>query len=143
MKVDMSPAGITARLHEMDDLWELSGKLMNAGRSNRPVATRGLQIYDSIREILVRDWDPFVIGNDENRRNDYDECIAPIYRILVGTRSKEELIEYLQLTERDEFGVGPFSAEELSPVVEKLLSLNVALEVDTNKRIAVKSLPQP
>lgn len=136
MKVDMSPAGITARLHEMDDLWVLSGKLMNAGSvfTNKPrVATRGLEIYDSIRQVLLCDWDPFVIGNDENRRNEYDICIAPLYRVLVGTRSKEELIQYLQLTERDEFGVGPSSTEELSPVAEKLLSLDVALNVDSNK----------
>jgi hypothetical protein len=117
----------------MDDLWLLSVKLVNAGkaipRTNRPTATWALEIYDSIRQVLIRDWDPLVIKNHKDRRNDYDECIAPLYRILLGTRSKDELIECLQRSERDEFGVGPYSREFLFPVAEKLLSLNVDLNV--------------
>ena len=61
MKVDMSPSGVTARLREMGDLWLLSVKLMNAGkqieRSPRKTARRALEIYDSIRTVLVEDWD--------------------------------------------------------------------------------------
>ena len=136
MRVDMSQAAVTARLREMDDLWFLSGGLVNAGKaipkSSRRTATKALEIYDSIRQVLIRDWDPLVVKNHKDRSNDYDECIAPLYRILVGTRSKDELVECLQRIERDEFGVGPYTVDRLFPVVEKLLSLSVSLNIDTD-----------
>ena len=109
MKVDMSPAGITARLHEMDDLWVLSGKLVNAGKgipvAKRRVATRGLEIFDSIRQVLLRDWDPIGIRGNDGLRDEYDAYIAPIYRILVGSRSRDELIGCLQRLEEEEIGI--------------------------------------
>jgi hypothetical protein len=129
MKVDMSPAGITARLHEMDDLWVLSGMLMNAckgiPRTKRRVATRGLEIYDSIRQVLLRDWDPIGIRDNGELSDEYDAYIAPVYRVLVGSRSRDELIGCLQRMEEEEIGVGPAEVEGLGSVAEKLLSLDV------------------
>lgn len=132
MIVDMSTAGITGRLREMDDLWLLSVKLMNAGKalpmSGRPIARRALQIYDSIRQVLLRDWDPIGI-KDENISDDYDAYIAPVYRILVGTRSENDLIDCLKKIESKEIGVDQVDAERLSTVVRKLLALSVNLDI--------------
>lgn len=131
MKVDMSRSGVTARLREMDDLWLLSVKLMNAGResakSNGRTATRALEIYDSIRTILVRDWDPIGIANESNLRDEYDAYIAPVYRILVGTRSENDLAQCLTRIEVDEIGLGPADPDRLLPVARKLLALSVNL----------------
>lgn len=129
MKVDMSPEAIAGRLRAMDDLWLLSLKLMNS-KLARPKTSRsrGLEIQDSIRQVLLQDWDPIDICCDPNVNDEYDAYIAPIYRILVGSRSEGALIECLRRIERDEISVGPAEPELLRPVAKKLLGLKVTLD---------------
>lgn len=128
-KTDMSREAVTHRLEQMEGLWMLSKALGDAKvvRKNVRKKNRGFEIQESIRQILVKDWDPIGICCDPNVADEYDAYIAPIYRILVGTRSESDLIECLQQIERNEIGVGPAEAERLRPVAEKLLELKVTL----------------
>ena len=136
MKVDMSAEGITSRLREMEDLWLLSMQLVSAGRSlPKPAAKpakQALKIFDSIRQVLIKDWDPIGIGDEKGLADEYDAYIAPIYRILAGTRSENDLIEQLKRIEADEIGVGPTNLESLRSVAQKLLSLSIKLDVREN-----------
>lgn len=132
MKVDMSAEGITSRLKEMDDLWLLSMNLVTAGRSlpmpkTKP-AKHALKIFESIRQVLVEDWDPLDIGDEEGLDDEYDAYVTPVYRIFVGSRSENDLIEQLGRIEADEIGVTPADVESLRPVAHKLLSLSVRLD---------------
>jgi hypothetical protein len=88
-------------------------------------ATRAAQIQDSIRQILHHDWNP--IGISELPEDEYDSCIAPVYRILTENRSEQELIECLFHMERDTIGMPCQSPEHLRPVARKLLELDVRL----------------
>jgi hypothetical protein len=87
---------------------------------------RAAKVQDSIRQILRHDWNPIgfagVLLEDE-----YDSYIAPVYRILAGSRSEQELIECLFCLERDAIGVPCESAEQLRPVARRLLELDVRL----------------
>jgi hypothetical protein len=133
MKVDMSATGITARLKEMDELWVLSMKLVSAGRSlpkpNTKPAKLALEIFGSIKQVLIRDWDPIGIGDEEVCGDEYDAYVAPVYRILIDSRSENDLIEELRRIEVDEIGVMPTDVERLRFVALKLLSLSVRLDV--------------
>src|SRR5262245_31071428 len=73
--------------------------------------TRAAQIQDSIRQVLLRDWNPIGCG-DPLPEDEYDRYIAPVYRILVGSRSEQELIDLLFHTERDTIGVSCESPEQ-------------------------------
>jgi hypothetical protein len=86
---------------------------------------RAAEIQDSIRQILYRDWNP--IGFSDLPSDEYDSYIAPVYRILAGSRSEQELIEYLFRTERDTIGLACESPELLRPVARRLLELDVRL----------------
>jgi hypothetical protein len=86
---------------------------------------RAAQIQDSIRKILYHDWNP--IGVSELPEDEYDAYIRPVYRILAGTRSEQELIEFLFRTERDTIGMSCESPEQLRPVARRLLELDVRL----------------
>jgi hypothetical protein len=84
------------------------------------------EIQDAIRRIFLHDWDPndvAGIGPDD----EYDSYIAPIYQILAGSRSEQELIGFLSRSERDFIGITYKSPEELRPLALKLLALNVKL----------------
>jgi hypothetical protein len=90
---------------------------------------RAAEIQDSIRQILYYDWSP--IGCvDLLPKDEYDSYIAPVYRILIGSRSEQELVEFLFQTARDTIGVADDTAEHLElcrPAARKLLELDVRL----------------
>jgi hypothetical protein len=87
---------------------------------------RAAKIQDSIRQILYHDWDPIGFG-EILPEDEYDSYIAPVNRILAGSRSEQELIELLFHTERDVIGSPCKSPEQLRPVAQKLLALDVNL----------------
>ena len=88
--------------------------------------SRAAKIQDSIRQILRHDWNPIGFG-DVLPEGEYDNYIAPVYRILTGSRSEQELIEYLFRTERDAIGVSCESPEQSRPIARRLLELDVRL----------------
>ena len=55
--------------------------------------SRAAEIQDSIRQVLYNDWHPIPVA--DLSRDEYDSFIAPVYRILVLSRSEQELIECL------------------------------------------------
>ena len=83
--------------------------------------------HDAIGRILLHHWDPLStagIGPDD----EYDPYIAPVHRILAGSRSEEELMQFLFLTARDTIGVDcemPEHLEQLRPIARKLLELDI------------------
>jgi hypothetical protein len=88
------------------------------------------EIQDAIGEVLMRHWDPIGVADVPEARGEYDSYIAPVYRILVGSRSEQELIEFLFRTARDILGspvVPGASGEYLRPVARRLLELDVRL----------------
>ena len=89
-------------------------------------AKRAAQIQDSIRQVLYYEWDPIGVsrlGPDD----EYDSYIGPVYGILAGSRSEQELIEYLCRTERDTIGLSCDSPERLRPVARSLLAIDISL----------------
>jgi hypothetical protein len=87
---------------------------------------RAAEIQDSIRQILFYGWDPIGV-RDFGHLDEYDSYIASIYRILASSRSEEELIKFLDWTERNTVGMPNNSREKLRPIAKKLLALNVKL----------------
>ena len=127
MKVDMSPEAISGRLEAMGQLWELSVELMRSkpAKERSEMRSRGLEIQDSIRKVLTQNWDP--LGVAKECTEEYDAYIAPVYRILVGTRSPGELVECLRRIEKDQIGTQHDNPEALATVAEKLLDLDVSI----------------
>jgi len=132
MKVDMSPEAVGARLRTMDELWLLSVKLMNSkplnGDGPAPKRSQALGIQDSISRILYQDWDPLGVNDYPETEDEYYAYIAPIYRVLVGSRSEDDLIQVLRRTAVEKMNVSAGSNEKLQLVCAKLLELKVTLD---------------
>ena len=82
------------------------------------------EIEDAIRQILLHEWKVFV----EPPHNEYDFIIPPIYQILVGSRSEQELSEFLYRTARDTFGVANDTTGHFElgrPIARRLLEIDV------------------
>jgi hypothetical protein len=88
------------------------------------------EIQNEIRQILRFDWNP--INIEDLPLDEYDSYIGPIYRILAGSRSEDELIKYLDKTAAETiFGMPEKSSdatrEALRPIAKRLLALNAKL----------------
>jgi hypothetical protein len=88
---------------------------------------RANEIQDSIRQILFREWDPIGVNDNPNLIDEYDSCIAPVYRILTGSHSENELIDYLSKAASDILAESCDAREQFRPVAKKLLALDVKL----------------
>jgi len=91
-----------------------------------PRDKRATEIQDSIRQILFREWDPIGLC-DYGPKDEYDSYIAPVYRILAGSRSEDDLIDFLHRTESETIGMPGGRRETLYQVARKLLTLDVRL----------------
>ena len=85
---------------------------------------RALEFHNSIRRILYHEWDPIGIAGAAPE-DEYDAYIAPVHGILAGSRSEQELVEFLFRTARDTIGVACDSPEQMRPVARRLLDLDV------------------
>ena len=88
---------------------------------------RAAEIQQSIRNVLIHQWDPIGVVDYITTDDEYDAYIAPVYRILVGSRSEDGLIAFLHFTERDAIGTATANPESLRDVARALLALNVKL----------------
>ena len=90
---------------------------------------RAAEVQDSIRQVLRHEWNPIGFA-DALPEDEYDSYIAPVYRILAGNRSEQELVEFLFRTGEDIMGATPTPSaeyENLRPVARRLLELDVRL----------------
>ena len=87
--------------------------------------SRAAKIQDSIRQVLYHDWHPIPVP--DLPEDEYDSYIAPVYRVLVGSRSEQELIDCLFRLERDAIDMSSESPEQLRPIARRLLELDVRL----------------
>jgi hypothetical protein len=95
---------------------------------DRSKQQRAVDIQNSIRQVLFLDWDPIGVNTNPKLNDEYDSYVAPVYRILTGNRSEDEVIEFLQKTERDQIGLASASAEHLRSGARKRLALDVKLQ---------------
>ena len=96
---------------------------MKAKKSARPA-----DIQTAIREILYQDWNPS--GLEDLMPEDVQaHYILPVLRIIVGSRSEKEMVEFLHRTGSGFGGVAADASveyEHLRPVARKLLKLKVS-----------------
>ena len=94
--------------------------------SNRNQKEKALEIQQSIRQILVYDWDPIGINAANPDDDEYDSYIGEIYRLLKSGASEYQIIERLYQFEISSMGLNG-NRERLKSVAEKLIKLNVSL----------------
>jgi hypothetical protein len=88
---------------------------------------RAREIQESIRQVLLRDWDPIGVSDVPEAQDEYDSYVGGVYRLLASGASEDEVIEHLQWIESDRMGLTAADPEELRVVAMRLAQLNVSL----------------
>ena len=84
-------------------------------------------IQQTIVELLMEHWDPIGVAGITEACGEYDSYVGPVYRILAGSRSEEELISYLSHVETKMMGLEPQSRKRLRAITSRLLALDVSV----------------
>lgn len=84
-------------------------------------------MQESIRDILLRDWDPIGINDVPEAQDEYDSYVGGVYRLLASHSSADEIIDHLFTIECQTMGLSSAGREKLRPVANRLLALNVSL----------------
>ena len=83
-------------------------------------------IISSVRTVLVNDWDPIEIGDNSNLFDEYDSYIGPIITMLRQNSTVEELVAFLEKTERTEMELSDVNIKRLHDVAVKLKNINIS-----------------
>ena len=81
-----------------------------------------LELYRGIDEILWNDWDPIGINLLPSSRDEYQNYIPVIFRMVMKSVSIQELEEYLDDVVRNRMGLRSIKKSN-QPVAKKIIEL--------------------
>ena len=80
-----------------------------------------------VREVLMQDWDPIGVRDAPEAQDEYDSYAAHIYTLLVTSRPRQEIFDYLWWLETEHMGLtGARQATE--QFAERLLRIPQEIE---------------
>jgi hypothetical protein len=87
---------------------------------------RARAVQESIREILLREWDPIGVRDIPEAQDEYDGYVGGVYRLLANGASVEEIAAHLASIQRDSMGISS-DAATLVPVARRLRNADIHL----------------
>ena len=88
---------------------------------------RARAIQESIRQVLLHDWDPLGVADEPSAQDEYDSYVGGVYRLLLSEASAQDIADHLWEIENDVMGILRPDPTVLEPVAEKLLGLDIRL----------------
>ncbi len=88
---------------------------------------RAGQIEESIRQVLLHDWDPIGVRDVPEAQHEYDSYVGGVYRLLVSGASEQQVADHLWRIETDAMGLSALDRARFAPVARKLRALDVKL----------------
>ena len=87
--------------------------------------SRAREIQESIRQVLLHDWDPIGVEDEPGAQGEYDSYVGALYRLLIRGASEREIADHLRGIEIDRMGISPVEPSHLLPVARKLKALDI------------------
>ncbi|MFN8641083.1 MAG: hypothetical protein U0802_05260 [Candidatus Binatia bacterium] len=88
---------------------------------------RAKEIQKSIRRVLLNSWDPLRVAGEPHARDEYDVCIAAVYRLLASGAPPEQVAQHLRQIADGWLGPAGRVGDADLRVARELCSLNVRL----------------
>lgn len=73
-----------------------------------------------IGDVLRNEWDPIGVGHVPEAHDEYDGYIPAIYNLVVGDKSRDEIVDYLCWLETEQIGM-PGDREGVERFADRLL----------------------
>lgn len=91
-----------------------------------PLEVKARAIQDSIRQILLREWDPIGVRNVAEAQDEYDGYVGGVYRLLANGASAQAVADHLARIQTEGMEL-PAKPEALLPVAVRLQQIDIAL----------------
>jgi hypothetical protein len=88
------------------------------------------QYHDSIRHILLYEWDPIGVGDVPEAQDEYDSYIGQIHGLLIRREPRQSLFDFLWWAVTENMGLSG-NRQHTEEIVEKLFQLRENLEHQT------------
>lgn len=82
-------------------------------------------IQESIRQVLLQDWDPIGINDIAEAQDEYDSYVGGVYRLLTSGGTEDAIIDHLYRIAADNMGLPVVDREDLRDVARKLRGLEI------------------
>ena len=89
--------------------------------------SRAREIQESIRDALMREWDPIGVKDVPEAQDEYDGYVGGVYRLLAAGASVRDVAEHLARIERDSMGVST-SPDQLMSVAAKVRQIDITIQ---------------
>ena len=78
---------------------------------------------DSLRRVLLNDWDPHDAARNEAAHGTYDHYIEPLRDLIASGGTEDQIVEFLHERERETMCFPSLGTQRLRRVARKLLQL--------------------
>ena len=91
-----------------------------------PRESRAREIQQSIRDALMREWDPIGVKDVPEAQDEYDGYVGGVYRLLAAGASVRDVAEHLARIEQDSMGFST-SPDRLMSVAAKVREIDITI----------------
>jgi hypothetical protein len=88
---------------------------------------RARRYHESIRRILLFEWDPIGVADITEAQDEYDSYVGKIHGMLIRHELRHKLVDYLWWIETDNMGLAG-NRQRTEAIADRLLGLRDELE---------------
>jgi hypothetical protein len=82
-----------------------------------------IEIWQAVKEILFREWDPIGINSNPALSDEYDSCVSSIVRLLQAEADEYKIAEHLRNLQRVNIGLSSVNEEQDRRIARRLINL--------------------
>jgi hypothetical protein len=84
---------------------------------------KGKELWQAVKEILFREWDPIGINSNPSLSDEYDSYASGIVRLLQAEADEYKIAEHLRNLQRVSMGMSSTNEERDCGIARRLISL--------------------
>ena len=84
---------------------------------------KGKELWQAVKEILFREWDPIGINSNPSLSDEYDSYASGIVRLLQAEADEYKIAEHLRSLQRVSMGMSSTNEERDRGIARRLISL--------------------
>ena len=84
---------------------------------------KGKELWQAVKEILFREWDPIGINSNPACQDEYDSYVSAIARLLQAESDKYKITEHLSNLRRVNMGLSSTDEERDRHIARRLINL--------------------
>ena len=88
---------------------------------------RARRYHESIRAILLKDWDPIGVADIPEARDEYDSYVGQLYLMLIRHEPRHTLVDHLWRVETEHMGLAG-NRRHTEAIADSLLRLRDHME---------------